>query len=215
MRRWVLGGSGEARRRRAQGGARPLAAAMLALLFPLAAPATPLLFLDIAGQGASATVGVGGPFAVVARASSIPSGADGRGLFGFGFSVSYAALGLSLGTPVAGLLWIGPTVSSASAGLAGITSVLFGSPSGPSGNGIALATITLTALQPGTYTLAVSHYVGVGDNVLFDGTVLDGAGSGYFQSASVVVVPEVRSAVGILVGIVLLGLLRRERVPVG
>lgn len=160
---------------------------------PPAARALPVLHVDVDGQGSTATVAVGATVSVAWLASDIPAGDDGRGLFGFGFLASFDPAAFGIGALAVDAQWTPlATFTSVGAGLVGATSSRFGQSDGPVGDDIALATAVFTALQTGVYPVSLTHFVGEGDNVLFDGTVLDGAGAGFFGTAtiSVVSVPE-------------------------
>jgi hypothetical protein len=160
--------------------------------------AIPMMEIDIGGAGNSTTVDEDDVFTITLSASDIPAGS---GLFGFGFEMSFDSVGLSAGTPAEGPLWTGFVSTSSGVGSVGITANRFGEASGPTGNDILLASFAMTALAPGSYTLSLAHFTAEGDNVLFDSTVLDGAGSGFFGSGQVVVlVPEPAVLVFLLLG---------------
>ena len=179
------------------------------------ADAIPMLALDLGGSGAAASIGVGDTIQVAVRADEIPSAGDG--LFGFGFAITFAASGLSAGAPAIGATWTGSTGVTNTAGRVGATANLLGSASGPSGSGIALATIAFTGLASGVYTLELEALTGPGDNVLFDGTCLDasngatctGENPAFFGSAQLTV-PEPGVLTLLLAGASALRL-RRER----
>jgi hypothetical protein len=188
----------------------------LAWLTSAAAPAaaTPVLFLDIGGEGMNAVLSPGETVTVQAFASSIPPGSDGKGLFGFGFAIGFSALGLSAATPTAGASWTGITSSSSSAGGVTLTSNRLGESSGPSGDDILLGSFQLTALLPGFYVLDVTYLTGPGDNVLFDGTFLD-ASADFFSDASASVVPEPGTLGLLTLGALGFAVLRRLEIPRG
>jgi hypothetical protein len=183
-----------------------------------AADAIPMLALDLGGGGASAAIQVGDTIQVAVRADEIPSAGDG--LFGFGFAITFAASGLSAGAPVIDAGWTGNTGVTNTAGRVGATANLLGSASGPSGSGIALATIAFTGLANGVYTLQLEPLTGPGDNVLFDGTCLDaadgaactGANAAFFGSATLTV-PEPGVLALLIAGASALRSRRRERSP--
>lgn len=171
----------------------------LALLCALGSPAAalPMLVVDVAGQGAdcilpACSVGTGQTVTVSVTADGIPTGSDGRGLFGFGFKILYDGSALQASTPTLGATWTGAQGTAEGFGVVGATANLFdpatgqSAPSGPSGDGILLARVVFEALAPGLHTLSLTHFTGEGDNVLFDGTTLDDpTATGFFPVASV------------------------------
>jgi hypothetical protein len=174
---------------------------------PAAEAAT--MAIDAAGQGVTATVG--GDFDVAIRLDGVPAGSDGKGLFGFGFSLVFDASAFSVvSVSIASSPWTGFADTSSTAGLASATANVFGSPSGPSGDAIPLATVRLSPLATGVFTLALATRSGVGDTILFDGTALDAA-SDFFGGASVTVVPEPRGCIALYGG--LLALAARRQGP--
>jgi hypothetical protein len=153
------------------------------LIWGMPAGATPVLFATV-DRVASGPVQAGEVFTVSVRADGL--GADE--LFGFGFRITFETE-LTASNPVIDALWTGNTATANAAGNVGATANLAGSLSGPSGDGIALASITFTASQAGVYHLAFGPFTGAGDNVLFDGTVLDdGSIPGFFPAT--LTVPE-------------------------
>jgi hypothetical protein len=161
------------------------------------ANAVPIMEIDIGGSGNSAAVDQNDSFTITLSASDILAGS---GLFGFGFRLSFNSVGLSAGTPSAGPLWTGFVSASSGVGSVGMIANRFGETSGPTGDDILLASFLMTALAPGSYTLSLTHFTAEGDNVLFDSTVLDGAGSGFFGSAQVFVLPEPSALMLLLLG---------------
>jgi hypothetical protein len=155
-----------------------------------AARAIPMLILDIDGQGAAATIAPGATVTASVLASEIPAGTDPEGLFGFGFVLEFDAMGLSITTPqVDDLLWTGLSATLSETGRVGATANRFGEANGPSGDGILLATVEITALAMGDFWLDLTPFTGPGDNVLFDGTVLDAEPHLFFTSGSVNATP--------------------------
>ena len=155
------------------------------------ARALPRLDVNVGGSGALGVVEVGHTITVDVRASGIPAGSDGNGLFGFGFSILYSSAGLSASDPQLGPLWIatGFDDSRNDPGNVGLTANRFFQQSGPFGDGILLGSIVFSGLAMGSYALDLTHFTGVGDNLLFDGAILD-AGSAFFPDVTIVVVPE-------------------------
>jgi hypothetical protein len=172
--------------------------------------AVPLMHLDIGGSGASASIASGESITVSVFASDIPAGSDSNGMFGFGFDITFESLGLSASNLGLGPLWqfTGFDDTLDTAGRVGLTSNRFFLSSGPSGDDILLATIDFQGLAPGVYDLTLGYFTGVGDNVLFDSTTLDGAAS-FFGSGSISV-PEPRTSALFLLGLLVLSGCRRR-----
>lgn len=168
---------------------------------------------DVAGQGPDAVVNVGaGQLAVALELSGVP--ASGGGLFGWGATVAFDDSVFSLVSVAFGAAWTGQLETSTAPGSVGATANRAGESAGPSGDGIALATLVL-AIDPsaalGTYELTLGRYLAAGDNLLFDLTVLDTDAASFFQGGSVTLVPEPGSAGLALVGLLLLWVHRRAR----
>ena len=132
-------------------------------------------------------------------------------MFGMGFDLTFDAGGLGASNLVLGPLWTatGFDDSVTAAGRVGLTSNRFFLTDGPFGNDILLGTVDLQGLAPGSYDLSLGYFTGPGDNILFDGTVLD-SDAGTFFSAGTVVVPEPGTA-GLFLGGFLLLLAARRR----
>ena len=113
---------------------------------------------------------------------------------------------------IAGPLWVGTgfTTSHNDPGDVGIIANRQFMTGGPDGDDILLASIDFTGTAPGLSSLTVGYYTGgSGDNILFDGTVLDGSPS-FFQSGSIEVVPEPQTALLLGMGLTFLGARRRR-----
>jgi hypothetical protein len=191
--------------------ARALVLLFAAMLCPLSARALPIMHIDVDSQGSTATVVIGASFSVALLASEIPAGDDGRGLFGFGFLLTLDSTAFSAGTPVVDVQWTPLATSTSSGpGFAGATSSRFDRDDGPVGDDIPLASVAFTALQEGVYGLQLTHFIGEGDNLLFDGTVLDEDGSGFFGTGSITVIPEPATALLLAAGLAPLALVRRR-----
>jgi hypothetical protein len=187
---------------------------VLLALGALAAPARaiPTLELSIGGGGSFGVVNVGDTITVDVLASGIPTGSDGNGLFGFGFSIEYSAIGLAASDPQPGPLWVltGFEDSKNDPGDVGLTADRFFQESGPFGDDILLGSIVFEGLVDGIFMLDLTFYTGVGDNLLFDGTILD-AGSSFFPQGTIQVVPEPGTLGLVLVGLFLLRATRLHR----
>jgi hypothetical protein len=146
--------------------------------------AVPMLGLDIDGQGAAAEIVPGETVTASVLASGIPAGADGNGLFGFGFMLEFDAAGLSITNPVVDDLWTGFSATVSDPGAVGATANRFGETSGPWGDGILLASFDITSLVTGDFELGLAPFTGPGDNVLFDGTMLDQAGTAFLSGTA-------------------------------
>ncbi len=169
------------------------------VLLLLSAPvaATPMLVLDVNGTGTSAVVSQGQTFVVVVSAEDIPTGTDGNGMFGFGFEIGFTPGSMTPSAPVIDAQWTGLSGTTLGPGVVGISANVLGQTSGPSGNGIALATIAFSADAPGVYILMLQALTGPGDNVLFDGTELD-VGAGFFTTAQVTILATPEPSVALL-----------------
>jgi len=195
--------------------------AFLCVMVLLAAPAAyatsieidPIMNIEVGGSGTSDTIGVGETVTVSLYDNEIPAGTDGNGLFGFGFAIVYDDSVLTSSAATAGALWVnvGFTDSRNTPGDVGMLVSRSFVSSGPSGNDILLASIDFTGVSPGVTSLTVGYYTGPGDNVLFDGTVLDNSLS-FFQSGSIEVVPEPQTALLLGMGLIFLGARRHRRV---
>jgi hypothetical protein len=191
---------------------------LLALVLAMPAGAAPMLLLDLGGQGSATILSPGESVSVVVLANGIPAGADGNGMFGFGYRVGFDSAGLSASTPVIdAALWSGLASISVGTGEVGATANRLGELAGPFGDGILLATFEITALAPGSFDLTLSAFIGPGDNVLFDGSVLDGEAA-FFGTASLGVrsesdaaVPEPRAAALFVLGVGAVALAARSR----
>jgi hypothetical protein len=181
---------------RGRGGlvARTFALAMLVMALAVPSAAAPMLVLDLGGQGPGATLSPGESLVVSVLADGIPPGGDGNGMFGFGFRLAFDPAGLSAGDPAIDALWSGLSATSVMTGEVGATANRLGEAAGPSGDGILLARFDVAALAPGSFVLSLAPFTGPGDNVLFDGTVLDGDAA-FFGMASVVVRSEPAASV--------------------
>jgi hypothetical protein len=115
-------------------------------------------------------------------ASGVPAGADGKGLFGFGFMLGFDPSALAITTPLIDDLWTGMAATVADPGVVGATANRFGETSGPWGDGIPLASVEITALAAGDFELVLASFTGPGDNVLFDGYSLDEEGAEFFPT---------------------------------
>lgn len=169
------------------------------------------ILLDVGGQGPDATIGLNETVTVAIFGDQIPLGSDGKGLFGFGFRILYApAAGLSSDDPLLDSRWTGFQGSANAPGDVGITANLFQAESGYSGN-VPLATIIFTSSDtPGLYTLTLTHFTGPGDNILFDGEILDDPGAGFFSVGSILT-PEPSVSLLTLMGLAFLGTWARTR----
>ena len=182
----------------------PIAFAFCALLaLPSPARALAMLVSDIAGNGPVCDVSCGiepnDTVAIAVLADGVPAGSDGRGLFGFGFRLSFHPTRLSASNPQVDAQWTGFTDTQLVPGEVGMTGNLFdvgGGNSGPSGDGIPLGTFDLQVLQKGTYQLTLAPFVTTGDNVLFDATVLDDPATnpGFYTTGLLRVIPEPSAA---------------------
>ena len=176
-------------------------AATLCLGLSLAGPARaiPMLVVELSDD----VIGIGVTTMATVKGTEIPTGADGKGLFGFGFEITFAAVGLSASTPDIDPIWTGNTAVAAGVGSVGATANRVGENSGPSGP-VVLASVVFTGLAEGQYTLQLGLFTGPGDNVLFDGTCLDATddctvpNGGFFGSIGLQVVPEPGAAVLLL-----------------
>ncbi len=172
---------------------RPHAWILVAVLLLLSSrvDALPMVHLDFEGGGTAAVVGVGETVRVDVWASGIPPGSDGLGLFGFGWSLGYDAGGLGAADPVPGSLWVGTGFSETrnQPGDTGLLANRFFEAFGPFGDDILLGSVVLTALVPGLFSIELSNFTGIGDNVLFDGSVLDSDPAAFFGEGSIEVVP--------------------------
>jgi hypothetical protein len=176
------------------------------LLAASGASALPVLTVDVAGQGRVATIapGVAVPLRVIITDVAGPSG-----LFGFGFTLGFDGA-ISLSEASIHPTWTGFTSSAGSPGFLGFTGNRFGQSAGPVGDEIVLVELLLEG-APGTHDLSLSHFTGPGDNVLFDGTILD-SGASFFRAGTVVVLPEPSTLLLVTVGVLALSLAGRARV---
>jgi hypothetical protein len=169
--------------------------AFVVLLSSLAEPigAAPMVHLDLGSGGEQVVVRAGTTFTVRVLASAIPEGSDGLGLFGFGFGLTFDSAGLSAGAPAAGPLWDGTGFLQLrnQSGDIGLLANRFFEAAGPFGDDILLGSFEVTALEEGLFVLDVGYFSGAGDNVLFDGTVLDGDPQSFFRDGSVRVLSAV------------------------
>jgi hypothetical protein len=182
------------------------------------AGATPMLTLDIAGNGpacVASCIAPGDTVQVTVLGQGIPAGSDGRGLFGFGFRVTFDEFDLTASNLAADPQWTGLVSTDLGAGEVGITGNLFdpgggGSSSGPSGDGVVLGSfdLELGLFAQGFYTLTLQAFSGPGDNVLFDGTELDGGSNPGFFTTGLVPEPGI-AALGALALVLVPG--RRAR----
>lgn len=164
-----------------------LALSVLALGLAIAVPAAGVPMLGLSVDRAQ--LGVGDSVIVTLTAEDIV----GPGLFGFGFTLLFDSAVFTAATPAIDPLWTGLSDVLSGVGVVGATANLAGGSSGPTGLGIPLATITLTVIGPaaGPATLSLAAFTGPGDNLLFDGTVLDdGSVPGFLAATAVVTVPE-------------------------
>lgn len=150
--------------------------------------------------------------AATVRMDAVPAGSDGKGLFGMGFSLLFDAAGLAPATPALGPLWDGKGFSSARIGPGEVafTANRFFEASGPAGSNVVLVTLSFQVLAEGRFTLALGPYTGPGDNILYDGTALDG-GPGFFTSSALVGVPEPGTLALTALGLTLLAARRHDR----
>ncbi len=179
------------------------------------AQAAPMLSIDIDGQGPicddPCRVTIESTVSVIA--DDIPAGSDLRGLFGFGFRILFDANLFEADLVEVAPTWIGLQGSVDLPGEIGVTANLFdpvtgmSAPSGPSGNGILLATFRFVPLQRGVAHLSLQPFTGPGDNLLFDATVLDDMPAGFFVSG-MALVPE--PGLPLLLGLLALRLRRRS-----
>lgn len=184
-----------------------------ALVAASAAHATPSMTIDIAGSGLNnGTINVGQTVTVSLYGNDIPVGTDGNGLFGFGFAIVFDDSVLNSSVATAGPLWTGTGFSAShnDPGDVGITAnrMLIGS--GPDGDDILFASIDFTGTAVGLSNLTLGYYIGAGDNILFDGTVLDTSLT-FFESGSIEVVPEPQTALLLGLGLTFLGSRRHRR----
>ena len=189
---------------------RAVIGAVLLLLVSASAHAVPLMHLSVGGAGPDGNVQTGNSVTLSILASGIPAGSDGLGLFGFGFDIGFDATGLAASNLTLGPLWQATGIDD-SLDLPGLVwkKRLDVSPtSGPFGDDILLGTIDFQGLVPGPYDLTLGFFTGEGDNVLFDGTVLDAA-PGFFGTGSITV-PEPVSSVLFLIGLLALSSSRRR-----
>ena len=152
--------------------------------------AVPIMYLDIGGTGANASIGQGESVTVSILASGIPAGTDSNGMFGFGFDLAFDSLGLAPSNLALGPLWqfTGFDASLNTAGHVGLISNRFFLASGPSGDNILVGTVDFQGLAPGVHDLTLGYFTGIGDNILFDGAALDTTAS--FFGAGSISVPE-------------------------
>ena len=173
--------------------------------------ALPLMYLDVAGFGPDGEVQQGESVTVSVFVSDVPLGADGKGLFSFGFDIAYDGAGLDATSLDPGALWQSTGIGSShdDPGSAGLSANRFFMSSGPHGDDILLGSVDFLGLSTGTYNLTLSHFTGSGDTVLFDGTSLDGS-AGFFSDGSIEVVPEPGTFLLVSLGMTILGLRSRR-----
>lgn len=163
------------------------------LFAPGDAQATPMLGIAV-NPAPPAVLRLGDTLTVTITAEDIPA----PGLFGFGFTLFFDSSTFTASVPMIDGSWTGLTDVDVSPGSAGATANLAGSGAtmGPSGFGIQLATVVLTVVGPASdpsmiTLLSLGHFTGPGDNLLFDGAVLDGASSpGFLSATATAMVPE-------------------------
>jgi hypothetical protein len=196
----------------------------LSLFALTAAPAAadPFLRLDLNNTGLSEiTVLPGEGVGVDVSAFGIPPGTDPPGLFGFGFSLLYdgalildpTTMSLTFPMLELGALWDGTGFDDSrnDPGDAGLTSNRFFENDGPFGDDILLGSVIFGPLKnPGVYLLELTYFTDVGDNLLFDGTVLDSQSS-FFRTGQITVLPEPATTPLILAGLAVLAAKGRSR----
>lgn len=164
---------------------------------------------------AGGPLAVGDLFDVDIAISNVPEGEDGRGLFGIGFALAYSSTALAYEGGALDELWLSTGFSDRSdvPGSIGWTATRAFQRSGPSGESVALGRMTFRVLSGGLHSLSLAGLTGPGDNVLYDGTILDGDSSffsdGLTLDVSLVVVPEPGTA--ILLGLGLASLCAKGR----
>ena len=169
----------------------------------------PTLHLDIDGQGPDAIVLRNTTVSVAILASDIPA----SGLFGFGVSVGFDPSLLDAAFPTMGRF--GPDFDGTGfddealdnlLGSVGLTSNRFLHTDGPIGDDILLGTFLLTAGNIAGFTpLMSSHFAGIGDNILFDATILDFDGeTSFFSPASISITPEPGTGLLIAIGLAMM-----------
>jgi hypothetical protein len=201
--RTEMAGAGVRSRQRSSYG--PCVTLVAALVMCLAgqSSAVPYVHVNVGGAGPDGTISApGGTIAVEVLASDIPAGSDGLGMFGMGFTILFDDAGLTAADGVLGPLWYltGFDDSRNDPGNVGLTSNRFFQESGPSGDDILLGTIEFTAEQVGTWALTLDYFTDVGDNILFDMTILDDDPGAFFTSGSISIIPEPASFALVLAG---------------
>lgn len=186
-----------------------VAASLLAISSPNPAIALPILSIDLGGNGSSAIIAPGESVTATIVAGDIPTGTDGLGMFGFGWSLMFDGSGITGADPLLGALFTATGLSELrnAQGEVALTANRFFQSSGPAGN-FDTSSVVLTGVSPGVYDLTMSVFTGPGDNVLFDGTILDGS-AGFFGTGQLTVVPEPGAGLLALIGFI--GLALRTR----
>jgi len=177
------------------------------LLASAPAFAVPSMNIQVDGGGPNGTIATGETVTVSLYGNDIPvgGGAPNDGLFGFGFAITFNDSILDSSAAIAGPLWVGTGFDDSrnDPGDVGMTANRFFMADGPDGDDILLASIDFTGLTVGLASLSVGYYtLGSGDNILFDGTVLDGSPN-FFESGLIEVIPEPQTALLLGLGLTL------------
>ena len=182
------------------------------LLGASAASAVPVLEVTFGDPGVrEVRVEPGSMVAASIRMRGVPAGSDGRGLFGFGFTLTFDESGLAPSAPMLGPLWAGKGFSSeqAAVGELGLTANRFFESSGPSGEDVLLATLLILVQGEGRFELTLGPATGPGDNILYDGTRLDEGAAFFSGSSAIVGVPEPGTWMLMAAGFIVLAVGRR------